>query len=85
MSDSQTKKFGKGERTIPHYSQKAQKWYPVDDESQPKKVSTTLATQKDGLRIVLSRIYGFALGSEVPCFASSEGKRSIAPINSEYL
>lgn len=33
----QTKKFGKGERTVP--SQKAQKWYPVDDEPQPKKVS----------------------------------------------
>jgi hypothetical protein len=43
MSDStvgQTKKFGKGERTVPHPSQKASKWYPVDDESQPKKVST---------------------------------------------
>ena len=40
MSDAQTKKFGKGERTIPHHSQKAQKWYPVDDEAQPKKVSS---------------------------------------------
>lgn len=43
MSDStvgQTKQFGKGERTVPHPSQKAQKWYPVDDEPQPKKVST---------------------------------------------
>jgi large subunit ribosomal protein L6e len=42
MSDAQTKKFGKSERTIPHHSQKAQKWYPVDDEPQPKKVSTCL-------------------------------------------
>lgn len=43
MSDStvgQTKQFGKGQRTVPHPAQKAQKWYPVDDESQPKKVST---------------------------------------------
>jgi large subunit ribosomal protein L6e len=45
MSDStvgQTKKFGKGERTVPHPNQKAQKWYPVEDEPQPKKVSIAL-------------------------------------------
>lgn len=44
MSDAvgQTKQFGKGKRTVPHPAQKAQKWYPVDDESQPKKVSTAL-------------------------------------------
>ena len=44
MSDAtvgQTKQFGKGQRTVPHPAQKAQKWYPVDDESQPKKVSIT--------------------------------------------
>ncbi|RAO65605.1 uncharacterized protein BHQ10_001617 [Talaromyces amestolkiae] len=46
MSDAQTKKFGKGERTIPHHSQKAQKWYPVDDETQPKKVRKTLRPAK---------------------------------------
>ena len=40
MSSSvgQTKKFGKGQRTVPKPDQKAQKWYPVDDEPQPKKV-----------------------------------------------
>lgn len=46
MSDStvgQTKQFGKGQRTVP--AQKAQKWYPVDDESQPKKVSNPRATR----------------------------------------
>lgn len=46
MSDStvgQTKKFGKGERIVPHPSQKAQKWYPVEDEPQPKKVSIALS------------------------------------------
>lgn len=37
MSDGQTKQFGKGQRTVP--AQPAQKWYPVDDVSQPKKVS----------------------------------------------
>ncbi|EFE43352.1 hypothetical protein TRV_01912 [Trichophyton verrucosum HKI 0517] len=35
-ASGQTKKFGKGERTVP--TQKAQKWYPVDDEPQPKKM-----------------------------------------------
>ncbi|KXL49561.1 MAG: hypothetical protein FE78DRAFT_264331 [Acidomyces sp. 'richmondensis'] len=39
---SQTKKFQKGERTIPHSSQKASKYYPADDESQPKKVCQAL-------------------------------------------
>lgn len=31
-----TKKFGKGERTIP--TEKARKFYPAEDESKPKKV-----------------------------------------------
>lgn len=35
---STTKTFGKSTREIPHQSQKAQKWYPVEDEAQPKKV-----------------------------------------------
>lgn len=41
MSDAtvgQTKQFGKGQRTVPHPALQAQKWYPVDDESKPKKV-----------------------------------------------
>ena len=33
-----TKKFGKGEREIPHHTQKAKKWYPAEDESKSKKV-----------------------------------------------
>ncbi|KAK2873527.1 hypothetical protein FQN49_002285 [Arthroderma sp. PD_2] len=40
----QTKKFGKGERTVP--SQKAQKWYPVDDEPQQKKVRKSINPAK---------------------------------------
>jgi hypothetical protein len=36
--EGQTKKFGKGEREIPHHTQKAKKWYPADDEAQHKKV-----------------------------------------------
>ena len=54
MSDStvgQTKQFGKGQRTVP--AQKAQKWYPVDDESQPKKVSTLMCPYCKPLEIDL--------------------------------
>jgi len=36
-----TKKFGKGERQIPHHSQKAKKYYPAEDEIKPRKVSST--------------------------------------------
>lgn len=42
MPDStvgQTKQFGKGKRTLPNPEQKAQKWYPAEDEQQIKKVS----------------------------------------------
>ncbi|KAI9677055.1 MAG: hypothetical protein M1817_006894 [Caeruleum heppii] len=34
----QKKKFGKEQREIPHHTQKAKKWYPAEDEVQPKKV-----------------------------------------------
>ncbi|KAI1008011.1 hypothetical protein K3495_g220 [Podosphaera aphanis] len=37
-----TKTFGKSTREIPHHSQKAKKWYPVEDESQPKKVRKSI-------------------------------------------
>lgn len=36
---SQQKKFGKSTREVPHHSDKAQKWYPADDDSKPKTVS----------------------------------------------
>ena len=41
-SEPKTKKFGKGERTLPHHTQKAKKFYPVEDESKPKKVCNAL-------------------------------------------
>ncbi|KAL4958991.1 60S ribosomal protein eL6 [Aspergillus stella-maris] len=45
MSDvGTTKQFGKAQRLVP--SQKAQKWYPVDDESQPKKVRKAIRPTK---------------------------------------
>ncbi|KAI9840131.1 MAG: hypothetical protein M1837_001892 [Sclerophora amabilis] len=39
---STKKKFGKGEREVPHQSQKANKWYPTEDEYQPKKVRKSI-------------------------------------------
>ncbi|KOS16635.1 60S ribosomal protein L6-B [Escovopsis weberi] len=33
-----TKQFGKSTREVPALADKAKKWYPADDESQPKKV-----------------------------------------------
>ncbi|KAL8841738.1 MAG: hypothetical protein Q9205_001369 [Flavoplaca limonia] len=39
---SQTKKFGKGEREIPHHTQKAKKFYPAEDEKKPKKVRKSI-------------------------------------------
>lgn len=55
MPDStvgQTKQFGKGQRTVPKPEQKAQKWYPIDDEAQPKKVSTPCLSEKKKGRIL---------------------------------
>jgi hypothetical protein len=34
----QEKKFGKTSRHVPHHTQKAKKWYPAEEEAQPKKV-----------------------------------------------
>lgn len=34
----QSKKFGKSTREVPAPAERAQKWYPADDESQPKTV-----------------------------------------------
>ena len=35
---SNSKKFGKGERTVPHHSEKAPKYYPAVDEAVARKV-----------------------------------------------
>ncbi|MCJ1422170.1 hypothetical protein MMC29_000049 [Sticta canariensis] len=43
---SQLKRFGKGEREIPHHTQKAKKYYPAEDESKPKKVRKTIKPAK---------------------------------------
>ncbi|EOD52633.1 Ribosomal protein L6E [Neofusicoccum parvum] len=41
-----TKKFGKGERTIPHPSEKAAKYYPAEDEKLPRKVRKSIRPAK---------------------------------------
>ncbi|KAJ4394615.1 60S ribosomal protein L6 [Gnomoniopsis smithogilvyi] len=38
----ETKKFGKSERSVPHHSEKAQKWYAAEDESKPRKVRKSI-------------------------------------------
>jgi large subunit ribosomal protein L6e len=45
MADTKpaTKKFGKGERSIPHHTQKASKYYPAVDVAVAKKVCLSLA------------------------------------------
>jgi len=43
---STTKKFGKGERTIPHHTEKAPKYYPAEDVRTPKKVRKTVRPAK---------------------------------------
>ncbi|KAF2645396.1 60S ribosomal protein L6-B [Massarina eburnea CBS 473.64] len=43
MADTPTtKKFAKGERSIPHHSQKASKYYPAEDNAAPKKVRKSI-------------------------------------------
>jgi large subunit ribosomal protein L6e len=37
--ENQKKTFGKSTREVPAAGQKAQKWYPAEDDAQPKKVS----------------------------------------------
>ncbi|KAF2734947.1 60S ribosomal protein L6-B [Polyplosphaeria fusca] len=48
MADTKptTKKFGKGERSIPHSSQKASKYYPAEDVAGPKKVRKSIRPTK---------------------------------------
>ena len=46
---AQTKKFQKGERTIPAPSQQASKYYPAEDDAQPKKVRSSLSILSVGV------------------------------------
>ncbi|OAL54429.1 60S ribosomal protein-like protein L6 [Pyrenochaeta sp. DS3sAY3a] len=48
MADTKptTQKFSKGERSIPHHSQKASKYYPAEDVAVPKKARKTVRPAK---------------------------------------
>ena len=50
-AEHKMKKFGKSERSIPHYTQKAKKFYPAEDEAKPKKVREAVPTQCKGMSI----------------------------------
>ncbi|KAL9127494.1 MAG: hypothetical protein Q9217_003650 [Psora testacea] len=41
-AEHKTKKFGKGERKIPHHTQKAKKFYPAEPEAKPRKVRKSI-------------------------------------------
>jgi hypothetical protein len=41
------KKFGAGERSVPHHSQKAKKWYSTSDDPAPKKVSSVFHEERE--------------------------------------
>ena len=45
-AEHKTKKFGKSDRSIPHHTQKAKKFYPAEDEVKPKKVSEAVPSQQ---------------------------------------
>lgn len=45
--EHKTKKFGKSERSIPHHTQKAKKFYPAEDEAKPKKVREAASVEEN--------------------------------------
>jgi len=54
-----TKKFGKTERTIPHHSEKAGKWYPAEDAAVSKKVCYSFQLGiNEGLLVRIENDYG---------------------------
>lgn len=61
MSAPQTKKFGKGSRDVPAPAERAQKWYPADDDSQPKTVSVA-RVELDYACLEQQEEYGTMLG-----------------------
>jgi len=44
--EAKTKKFGSGERTIPHHTEKAPKYYPAEDVAKPKTVRKSIRPTK---------------------------------------
>lgn len=63
-TEAKTKKFGSGERSIPHHSEKAPKYYPAEDVAQPKKVRLIICCagwRKSGPVVVAARRYEMRL------------------------
>lgn len=54
----ETKKFGKSERSVPHHSEKAQKWYPAEDDAQARKVRLTVCVNFPVVRLPMDEISG---------------------------
>lgn len=54
----ESKKFGKGTRSVPHHSEKAQKWYPAEADAQPRKVRLRFARDGDFLFVEELGTYG---------------------------
>ncbi|KAF2435154.1 60S ribosomal protein L6 [Tothia fuscella] len=45
-TEPKTKKFGSGERTVPHHTEKAPKYYPAEDIAKPKTVRKSIRPTK---------------------------------------
>lgn len=54
----ESKKFGKGTRTVPHHSEKAQKWYPAEADAQPRKVRLRFSRYEDAPVVEELGIFG---------------------------
>lgn len=54
----ESKKFGKGTRTVPHHSEKAQKWYPAEADAQPRKVRLRFARDENAPVVEEPGTYG---------------------------
>lgn len=54
----ESKKFGKGTRSVPHHSEKAQKWYPAEADAQPRKVRLRFARDENFLVVEELGTYG---------------------------
>jgi large subunit ribosomal protein L6e len=58
----QKKAFGKSTREVPHHTQKAKKWYPAEDEVQPKKVGSITSTSTESPRASIPVVTFTVLG-----------------------
>ena len=74
-----TKKFGKGERSIPHPSQRAKKYYPAEDEVQQKKVCSVRSWSRSSVDMTVSQLLD---GGEAPRSRSCTSSTFMTPATS---